>query len=564
MKATVDFETVTNPNFLRVWGWAICNIDDPDEIYFGTKIGGFLEQCFELDVKVGYFHNLKFDGEFIIYHLLKNGWKHISSNSTNPKLNNKEFSTLIASTGEFYYIKLHALNKTITFYDSMKIITMSVSSVAKTFGLPISKLSIDYDEYRAEWHKLTTIEKAYIANDVKIMAMALKQIFDMGYTKMTQGANALADYKKIIGDKRFKNYFPIPEYDDDIRQCYKGGWCYLNPLYKSRDVLDGNVFDVNSLYPSRMYYEKLPWGKPVYYRGEYPNFPYYDLYIQKLRCEFELKPGKLPTIQLKNSRGFEPTEYVTSSKGDCITLCLCRVDYELFVEHYNVFNLEFIEGWMFRSNDKLFREYIDKWIEVKNKSTLEGNKGMRQWAKIMLNSLYGKFALNPHCAKKSPVLIGDIVNYCIGEPEEREPIYLPVGAFITAYARNYTIRAAQAIRDYSLKKYGVDKFIYSDTDSIHTTLSADECREIIEVDEIKLGAWKHESHFDRGRFIRAKTYIEYIDGKLHVTCAGMPDEVKKRVTFDNFVCGQVFNGKLQPRHYPGGIVLIDTTFSIKE
>ena len=40
----------------------------------------------------------------------------------------------------------------------------------------------------------------------------------------------------------------------------------------------------------------------------------------------------------------------------------------------------------------LFKGYIDKWIEVKNEATRTGNKGMRQVAKILLNSLYGKFA----------------------------------------------------------------------------------------------------------------------------------------------------------------------------
>lgn len=565
MIATADFETITNPNFLRVWAWAICDIDNPDTIHYGTHLDSFFNQCASLKITKAYFHNLKFDGEFIIHYLLTHGWKHITTNAPNPKLKDKEFTTLIADTGQFYTITVIYNKQKIQFVDSLKIITMSVNSVAKTFGLPISKLKIDYDEYRAEWHKLTTIEIAYISNDVKIMALALKQIFEMGYTHLTQGGNALNDYKSIIGKNCFKNYYPIPEYDADIRQAYKGGWCYLNPDYKCKDIGKGNVYDVNSLYPSRMYYEKLPWGKPMYFKGQYKQHNRYDVYIQKFSCEFSIKPGKLPTIQLKNSRGFNPTEYVTDSNGDCITLCLCKIDFDLFLDHYNIYNLEYIEGWAFRSSDKLFRDYIDKWIAIKNESTINGNKGMRQWAKIMLNSLYGKFALNPKCAKKIPELLEDgTVRYRAGEPETRDPIYLPVGAFITAYARNYTIRSAQKIRDYSLQKYGKDMFVYSDTDSIHTTLSAEECKSLFEIDSVKLGAWKHESKFEKARFIRAKTYVEYINGKLNVTCAGMPDIVKEKVTWDNFKPGMVYEGKLVPRHYPGGVVLEDTTFQIME
>lgn len=64
-------------------------------------------------------------------------------------------------------------------------------------------------------------------------------------------------------------------------------------------------------------------------------------------------------------------------------------------------------------------------------------------------------------------------------------IYL-FGAFITAYAREKTIRTSQAIKDYSLKKYGIDLYYYSDTDSIHTGLSIEELKQFCEIDDVKL------------------------------------------------------------------------------
>ena len=48
-----------------------------------------------------------------------------------------------------------------------------------------------------------------------------------------------------------------------------------------------------------------------------------------------------------------------------------------------------------------------------------------------------------------------------------------------------------------------------------------------------------------------------------VTCAGMPDNVKELVTYDNFRSGESFPGKMMPRRFPGGIVLEETTFTIK-
>ena len=85
----------------------------------------------------------------------------------------------------------------------------------------------------------------------------------------------------------------------------------------------------------------------------------------------------------------------------------------------------------------------------------------------------------------------------------------------------------------------------------------------MEIHPTKLGAWKNEGCFEDSKFIRAKTYMETVDGVTKVTCAGMPDNVKKNVTYENFKPGSTFEGKLMPRRYPGGIILEETTFTIK-
>lgn len=65
-------------------------------------------------------------------------------------------------------------------------------------------------------------------------------------------------------------------------------------------------------------------------------------------------------------------------------------------------------------------------------------------------------------------------------------MYLPVASFITAYAREKTIRTSQAIMDYSLEKYGKDLYVYSDTDSIHTMLPFEELTKFCDIDDVKL------------------------------------------------------------------------------
>jgi hypothetical protein len=212
----------------------------------------------------------------------------------------------------------------------------------------------------------------------------------------------------------------------------------------------------------------------------------------------------------------------------------------------------------------------------------------------MLNSLYGKFATNPKAKSKVPKLDTDgSVRYEVPwDPVEgddgkirkvprieyRDPVYTAVGAFCTAWARDKTIRAAQD---------NYDRFIYADTDSLH--LVGYELPDL-EIHPTKLGAWKHEGNFVDSKFLRAKTYMETyeiseedfnkldLEGKYgmfsdletkiirhtDVKCAGMPENVKHQVNYDNFTTGASYSGKLMPKHYPGGIVLVDTEFMIRK
>lgn len=554
MLFTADFETTTDPLDCRVWACGICSIDETHSFKYGNSLEWFIEFAKNNTGSTFYFHNLKFDGEFILCYLFEHGYKHVTDRK---KLKTKTFTTLISDKGQFYSLEI-CFNKDeyktekITIYDSLKILPFSVEAIAKGFNLPISKLEIDYDEKREIGHILTPQEIDYLRNDVEIMSRALLTLFNQDLRQMTQGSNALYDYKKIVGKKNFSKWFPIPDYDFDVRQSYKGGFTYCDPRRQGQDIGEGIVLDVNSLYPAVMYYRPLPYGEGIFFEGKYEPDKLYNLYVQMFTCQFELKENYIPTIQLKNNLSFMPTAYLSSSEDEEVTMCLTSVDLDLFFAHYHVYNITYHSGWKFKSTTGLFKEYIDKWNGVKMESTLNGNKAMRTLAKLMLNALYGKFALNPNVQSKIPYYDNGLIKYTLGEKETRNPIYIPVGTFITAWARHKTITSAQKV---------YDRFLYADTDSLH--LIGTEIPKGLEVDPVKLGAWKHESTFTRARFVRQKTYIEEIDGELNITCAGMPSRCYKNVTWNNFIAGSSFEGKLQFTHVQGGIVLKDIDFTIK-
>ena len=171
---------------------------------------------------------------------------------------------------------------------------------------------------------------------------------------------------------------------------------------------------------------------------------------------------------------------------------------------------------------------------------------LKSVAKLKLNSLYGKFASRPGGYLRRPGLTDSGLRYPLLDDEsDQEPIYVPVGVFVTAYARSKIVRTAQSL---------YPRFAYSDTDSIHI-VGLEEPD--IEIDQTRLGAWKLEGRFIRAKYLRAKTYIEEMEGDDDITVhvAGMPYGMHDQVDFDNFEFGAVYDGKLYTRHVKNGIIL---------
>lgn len=562
-----DFETATeawNEDGTRVWLWGTVSIDadDPaDTFKWGTNIDSFLETLQHAN-STHYFHNLKFDGHFIADWLLKNGFHHdrTDNRGTRPGM----FKTLISDMGKWYSLTIRWHNGVTTeIRDSAKKFpNMSVRNIAKSFLLEETKGDLAYDTPRAIDHEPTPEELDYMKRDVVIVARAIKETIEAGMKKLTVASDSLAEYKRVIGDKHFSRLFPVlsGDMDAEIRRAYRGGWSYKDTRRDGRQG-SGLVLDVNSLYPSIMVNRTLPYGQPEYVPGRVLPTQSRPLTVFAVTFMAELKPGHLPCIQIKGHSMFGGTEYLTKV-DDPVTLMVTNVDWELYNAHYDIKVIEWDGGWRFHSAEGMFDSYIDKWMEVK--ATSKG--GRREIAKLHLNSLYGKMGSNPNVRSKYPVLTEDgSVKLVRGEDEYRNPTYIAAAVFITSFARDLTIRAAQE---------NYDTFAYADTDSLH--LLQDDVPETIDVHPSKLGAWKLEYNFDAALYLRAKRYMERTNdiqcqephehgpACYYVTrIAGLPESVSSRLTFDDMYNGNVFHGKLTPHSVPGGVFLRDTPFELK-
>lgn len=586
MLYTADFETTTkrpgDTEGARVWAWAVCDIHNPDDYTIDKDMKTFMRWIGE-HPGTFYFHNLRYDGRYIVDYLFKNGWEFVPNR---PK-RTKQFTCMVSRLGQWYSITMRMWSKAqkksvlIKIQDSLKLLPLSVKQVAKAFDLDEGKGELDYETWRPEGHELTDEERDYIRRDVQIMAKALNIcVIQEGMDKLTIGGNAMASWKKGIG----KNWRAIcPKLgnicDTQIRQAYRGGFTYCMPAFRDVDIYDGISVDFNSMYPSMMISKMFPYGEPVPFEGEYVPDMFHPLYVQRMLVSWKLRPEGIPFLKPSTNGIFDEHEYPAEVE-EPVDIWISSVDFELMKIMYEIDVWEFKGGWKFCAMPgvRLFGEYVSYWGERKQKAT-----GPRRLiAKLYLNNLYGKFATRPDPVTKMPALSSDgtmvamVDSNCYpardletGEMKKvdlstrpPEPVYIPIAVFCTAWARDTLLRAAMANRD---------RFVYCDTDSMHL-LGTDEPSDI-PIDDNKLCYWKVEGRFKHARHLRAKTYIWDLNDQFEVVCAGMPDNIKEHVTWENFHegfsnCDDAGNvipgwGKLLSRTVDGGVLLYEGKFEIK-
>lgn len=623
-RATI--EKLGEQTYTEVWASAVVELGTED-VHIFHSIDETFDYFRSLKCNmVCYYHNLKFDGNFWLYYLLNvRHWKQATQPTgyeqyqlefvSDSQMDNKTFKYTISDKGQWYSMTLKIDNYIIQLRDSLKLLPFSVKAIGKAFNTKHQKLEMEYAGFRYAGCTITDAEKQYIANDVLVVKEALEKMFADGYNKLTIGSCCLSEFKSKIFPETYKLMFPdltdveVPHnhdygaltVDEYIRHSYKGGWCYLVKGKENKVFTNGTTADVNSLYPSMMSSESgnyYPLGFPKFWFGNYIPDEAQDghhYYFIRIRTRFYIKENMLPFIQIKGNfmyRGtemLESSDLVNKSTGEHtaftldeegspqpvrVTLTLTMTDYILFREHYHVIDFEILDGCYFQTDIGIFDDYISHWAEIKMHST----GAMRTEAKLFLNNLYGKMASNTDSSFRFAYMKEDeTVGFIPIEAHDKQAGYIPVGSAITSYARNFTIRAAQ--KNY----YGVDKagFIYADTDSIHCDLPPEEFKGV-PVDPVKFCHWKLESSWDKGIFVRQKTYIEHVVAEnlepidnpyYNVKCAGMPEKSKQEFLtmmkegdkqLTDFKVGLKVHGKLVPKRIKGGVLLVETDYEMRD
>lgn len=630
-----DFETTVydNQSFTEVWSACFGELNK-DNVEIMPSISDFFNYFFRLkdNVKL-YFHNLAFDGSFILSYFIKDlkfsqAYDVLTSDGSvvrwkeTKDMKNGEIKYSISDVGQWYYIIIKKNNKIIEIRDSLKLLPFSLEEIGDSFNTKHKKLSMNYKGVRYAGCSITDEEKEYIKNDVYVLKEALEIMFGAGHDKLTIGACCVSEYVDLLTKPYIERLYPdltkfhvgVPvgfkDADEYIRKSYKGGWCYLKKGCENKVYKNGITADVNSLYPSVMHSDSnnfYPVGKPVFWKGNYIPEQATEknkYYFIRIKTRFYLKKDKLPCIQIKNTFKYHSNEWLESSdffdkvtnkyydtylnlRGEkCktqVTMTLTQTDYQLIQEQYNLIDFEILDGCYFTAKKGIFDEYISKYKKLKMNST----GAQRTLAKLYLNNLYGKLASGSDSSFKVAYIKNDesLGFYSVME-DNKKTFFIAVGSAITSYARNFTIKAAQA---------NYNTFIYADTDSIHCICEYDKLKNI-KIHPNEFLCWKIESCWDIGKFIRQKTYVEHIIKKdlkdvkpeYDIKCAGMPKRCKQLFlasmgegeppdelndesieflkvhrSLNDFCYGLEVPLKLRPKRIKGGVILVDTMFTLR-
>jgi hypothetical protein len=607
----VDVKTGEEIYNQKVWLAGFKNLETMKSTYFydlDSFMSAILSRGSNKNTEYA-FHNIKFDGSYVIPYLLNNSY---TLSFTQPQAG--EFAVLVDDRNAWYSITIQVNSRRrVTLWDSAKLFPTALEYLHDIYATPTKKIHEDdefYTRKRPEGYVPDEREMMYFENDLQVPAETINA--HIGYYglqfKKTQAGQAFYDFEQSF--KAWKWRFPhlsIEEHEV-IKPAYWGGIAHAVKKHAGDDKYNIGVDDINSSYPGQIAHQKLPYGKCLFEAGEGQHPDMSKFWVAEAIVKFTLKPDCLPCIPLKaisegdlvEEREPDLDKWVEDSKGLC-KMTFCSIDYVTIHESYDFTVVRWkwsmhwaqkiqkeMQAFVNKNNDeKVMYSKLVKTVKISDPKYAE-YLTRRNRAKTTNNAFYGKFGEEIIKLGKSPYLAEDGGVYWKtdreDETKEGKRKFLPVAMAITAWGRRQLVIMANVLGEYLL---------YVDTDSVHYLKDGGEQKieqavkdGILVRDPEILGAWKHEGDFVRGRYLRAKCYMEEkhelnketgeMEVHMEATVAGLPADKhsgmfsKKRscLNWDNFHIGYTVPveqaNKLRTVPTKTGNKLLPTGFQIKK
>jgi len=515
-----------------------------------------------------YIHNMaKFDIIFLFKYLAKLG-------DLNPVIHNDRIISIDLNYGENneYQIK---------FRDSYLLLLNSLDKLCKSFKVEIGKSifpiffvnennlnyegkvpdikyfnklnDTKYNDYKAQWNNNWNLRNEAIKycniDCISLYQVIFKfneMIFDL-FRKNIHHYPTLPSLAFAIYRSNFMKENSIPQLSGqiakDIRQGYTGGAVDMY-IPKSKAGVKIKCYDVNSLYPSQMESQLMPVGIPTLFKG---NIRLIDpKAFGFFYCNI-IAPDKLkhPILQT----------HVMTNNGIRTIAPLGQWSDKLFSSEMDNaikygYKFEILWGYTFKS-ENVFKNYVDFLYNLR--LIYPKSDPMNFIAKILLNSLYGRFGMDDNFTEANVIHKDYIADFeskfldnilsieNLGEyklvicklneinEEATHNVSIGIAAAITAYAR---IHMSQFKNNPNLKLY------YTDTDSIYIDKPLPDHL----VSNTILGKMKLKYILNDAIFLAPKVYyLETIDDQVIYKVKDLKHEVELTKTdFENLLFKQPF------------------------
>jgi len=430
------------------------------------------------------------------------------------------FKLKLAISKNVFIFKYVKENHQIIFLSSTNYFRVSLKVLGNVFGL--KKLDFKFNDEGFNETKLKT-KKAlkYCYRDVEILEKAVNDLLKFVYHEKGKFSYTLASTSFNIFRTNFYDgnitMHKIPLIEIIEKLSYYGGRtdCFKIGTFKNIYKLD-----INSMYSDSMinnYYPiKLIGSIGIEKNSKKPTKEILLNYLKNdeqhlfiAEVKIKLLKAKVPYRDNENKKLIYPIGTFTTT--------LCQPELEILTED----EIIDVNKILIYKKDKLFNKFVkyfyNKRLEFKDKH----NDVMQYFCKILLNSLYGKFAQKQFKQVRNSnyddLLLNGKMDYldtiknkfykfmfidgnCFEILEEKfaENTFVPISSFVTSYSRVSLYKLINLVEKY---------LIYVDTDSLFVTKKGyDILKKLGYIDNILLGKLKLEGVLSQ---LKTRTLKDY-------------------------------------------------------
>ncbi|MGQ7864089.1 DNA polymerase [Bacillus sp. WC2502] len=455
--------------------------------------------------------------------------------------------------------ELEIISQPITFHDSLKLIgNKSLASICEDFKLDVAdaKISLkqhilnigwardeknnptsDPDKYHkqnSEGYYFMNVDpyedmlNLYLKNDCVALHRIIMELLNISGLELdeflkcpTTASLALKvykqvfaeDYKQAVSTKIYRKKDEGEFLEKFIRDAYYGG---RTEVFVPR-LKNGFHYDVTSLYPYIMKTNEFPIGRPEHLNGEAAELMF-KRWLRHgkgkgfIEVDIFIPDMMIPPLPRKDKEGSQYKKYnklifPVGNLHGVYTYEEIGLALEMGAEIKKVY-----QGVHFNKSAPIFKAFIEHFEVLKR----DGEGSLRTFAKLMQNSLYGKFGMIRERETMLPLsheqtCIDEGYPYIIREnelikdgkfilaivPSHAEYIQPHIAAYVTSLSRILLFRGL-------IKQHEKGDVNYCDTDSIA-------CQAEMDAEDVhgnEYGKWKLEGLIEKGLFIQPKVYYE--------------------------------------------------------